>query len=79
MPGGVLSADLRGSKRHRDHADGSNADPYHLEVTWIEGPRNAAWEELWRRILADVLGARSQPEDSGATTGLAASSDRAPP
>jgi len=25
-----------------------------LSATWIRGPRTLAWEELWRRILAEV-------------------------
>ena len=26
-----------------------------LATQWTDGPRTAAWDELWRRIVTDVL------------------------
>lgn len=40
-------------RRHRRRRHRAPAPP--IQVHWHEGERNEAWEELWRRILGDVL------------------------
>lgn len=47
------SRDSRGDERRR-----ANGSPPQLRVIWRTGPRTRAWDELWRRLLADV----SDPE-----------------
>lgn len=55
--------DYRRRRRHR-------ARPLPTEVTWHEGDRNEAWDELWRRILSDVLGKANggPPREPGSHT-----------
>lgn len=54
-----MPSDLRPSGgREQGRVESARSGPFPLEVTWVEGPRNAAWDELWRRIFADVLGTR---------------------
>ena len=35
-----------------------------LTAQWRPGPRTPGWDELWRRILSDVLGHQTVPNDS---------------
>ncbi len=39
-----------------------------FRTNWTTGPRTAAWDELWRRILSDVCGNHETP-DSGENVG----------
>ena len=34
-----------------------------LTADWRPGPRTPGWDELWRRILSDVLGHQGAPDD----------------
>lgn len=44
---------MREHRRARGHR--RRPVPFTAEATWLDGTRNDAWDELWRRILADVL------------------------
>ena len=35
--------------------DGEKISGLAIQPRWANGPRTPAWDELWRRILADVL------------------------
>lgn len=53
-----MSAEPGRLGRPRRGAGATDEGAFVVDVTWVDGPRNAAWDELWRRMLADVLGAR---------------------
>lgn len=51
---------MRGEhRRARGHRN--RPASFTAEVTWLDGTRNDAWDELWRRILGDVLGPSRDP------------------
>jgi hypothetical protein len=39
------------SQRRRDRPN----SPLPVHTVWVEGARNDAWDELWRRLLAAVV------------------------
>jgi len=41
--------------RGKKQADSGDGPSFHLETRWEVGPPTAKWDELWRRILTDVL------------------------
>ncbi len=52
---------MREHRRARGHR--RRPAPFATEVTWLDGTRNDAWDELWRRILGDVLGPSRHHEE----------------
>lgn len=46
-----MSSDANWPSRHQQ----PRRKPLPVEAVWHEGPRNDAWEELWRRIFSEVL------------------------
>lgn len=50
--------------RHQVERPAASTEPFPVEVTWLDGSRNEAWDELWRRIFRDVLGSRAAHLDT---------------
>jgi excisionase family DNA binding protein len=46
-----------GTCQLRGRTNPSNHPPIEMVVVWNSGPRSTAWDELWRRILREVLDA----------------------
>jgi hypothetical protein len=40
-----------------------------VRAEWRSGSRSAAWEALWRRILAGILGRPNASQEADGTTG----------
>jgi len=53
----VMSAELRPTKN-------KESNPTSLNVKWTPALRSGAWEELWRRILTDIINGLTEPTDN---------------
>ena len=55
-------------EKARDGSETQQARPVAVEARWKTEARSAAWDELWRRIFADVLQEEGQmPQAQGIT------------